>query len=96
MFGHPERVEAALLQRPRQFGRRHRVVGEKHGPPIRIVLSLVSLLADQLAGDGFLCRYLSLIFESFGQRVSARGSTCSMSKRVWSELRRHRRRVAAK
>jgi hypothetical protein len=46
----------------------------------------VSLLADQLAGDGFLCRYLSLIFESFGQRVSARGSTCSMSKRVWVRI----------
>jgi hypothetical protein len=53
MFGHPERIEAALLQRQRQFGRRHRIVREKHLPadPHRS-LPRVSI-ADQMAGDGF-------------------------------------------
>jgi hypothetical protein len=53
VFGHPERIEAAVLQCPRKFGRRHRVVDEKHGPADRIVLSLIASLADQMADDGF-------------------------------------------
>jgi hypothetical protein len=33
VFRHPQRLKAALLQRHRQIGRRHRIVGEKDRRP---------------------------------------------------------------